>query len=113
MAAGASTALALAAAADLRPSGQGAVAGRKGAEQMRMILAFFALGAGAYVLSRRASNRADGTRAAFADDQPAGNGNPVRDAGPEAMRDPPAAPWSAVDEASDQSFPASDPPATY
>ncbi len=34
----------------------------------------------------------------------------VRDAGPEAMADPPPA-WDEVDEASDQSFPASDPPA--
>jgi hypothetical protein len=34
----------------------------------------------------------------------------VRDAGPEAMRDPPAD-WDEVDEASDESFPASDPPA--
>lgn len=35
---------------------------------------------------------------------------PVRDAGPEAMENPPKS-WDEVDEASDQSFPASDPPA--
>jgi len=36
----------------------------------------------------------------------------VRHAGPEAMRsDPPK--WDKTDEASDESFPASDPPATY
>lgn len=34
----------------------------------------------------------------------------IRPAGPESMRDPPAE-WTCVDEASDQSFPASDPPA--
>ncbi len=80
---------------------------------MRMILALFVLGAGAYALSRKASERGEGARAAFAGDQPGAGSNAVRDAGPEAMRDPPVAPWTAVDEASDQSFPASDPPATY
>lgn len=34
----------------------------------------------------------------------------VRDAGPQAMENPPKS-WDAVDEASDESFPASDPPA--
>lgn len=34
----------------------------------------------------------------------------IRDAGPEAMENPPEC-WDEVDEASDQSFPASDPPA--
>ncbi|MDE8651669.1 hypothetical protein [Novosphingobium album (ex Liu et al. 2023)] len=36
----------------------------------------------------------------------------VRDAGPEAMTTTPRS-WSKVDEASDESFPASDPPSTY
>lgn len=36
----------------------------------------------------------------------------VRDAGVEAMRHPPKD-WSQVDEESDESFPASDPPANY
>jgi hypothetical protein len=34
----------------------------------------------------------------------------VRDAGPAAMQNPPKS-WDEVDEASDESFPASDPPA--
>ena len=80
---------------------------------MRMMFALFALGAGAYALSRRASSPSQTGHAAFADDEPSSVSNPVRDAGPDAMRDPPASSWSAVDEASDQSFPASDPPATY
>lgn len=37
----------------------------------------------------------------------------VRPAGPEAMRDAPRRGWDKLDEASDESFPASDPPATY
>ena len=40
------------------------------------------------------------------------NFSQVRNAGPEAMRDKPRR-WTKADEASDESFPASDPPATY
>ena len=39
-----------------------------------------------------------------------GHSGAARSAGPDAMRDPPTE-WSKVDEASDESFPASDPPA--
>ena len=36
-----------------------------------------------------------------------------RDAGPEAMADKPKREWTKTDEESDESFPASDPPANY
>jgi len=39
-----------------------------------------------------------------------GDPNPVRDAGPQDMRDEDGKDWDAVDEGSDESFPASDPP---
>jgi hypothetical protein len=39
-----------------------------------------------------------------------GESGAARSAGPEAMRDPPKE-WEQVDQASDESFPASDPPA--
>lgn len=39
-----------------------------------------------------------------------GSSGGARQAGPDAMRDPPRS-WSKIDEASDESFPASDPPA--
>lgn len=38
-----------------------------------------------------------------------GHSGAARSAGPDAMRDPPAE-WGRVDESSDESFPASDPP---
>lgn len=41
---------------------------------------------------------------------PVGQSGAARSAGPEAMRDPPGE-WGKVDQASDESFPASDPPA--
>ena len=37
----------------------------------------------------------------------------VRTAGPDEMASPPREGWNEVDEASDESFPASDPPARY
>lgn len=52
-------------------------------------------------------------RAAFADGQGGGqNFSQVRDAGPDAMASNHNK-WSRVDEAIDESFPASDPPSTY
>ena len=41
---------------------------------------------------------------------PVGQSGGARSAGPDAMRDPPSE-WGEVDQASDESFPASDPPA--
>jgi len=41
---------------------------------------------------------------------PVGQSGAARSAGPEAMRDPPTE-WEKTDQASDESFPASDPPA--
>jgi hypothetical protein len=56
--------------------------------------------------SHRGSAALSGTGAAGA----VGSSGAARSAGPEAMRDPPQE-WTKVDEASDESFPASDPPA--
>lgn len=39
------------------------------------------------------------------------NVDQTRSAGPDAMRDPTNRPWERVDQALDESFPASDPPA--
>lgn len=80
---------------------------------MRVILIVLAIGAAAYGLLRRGAAGKHGGPAAFASGQPDHGDNPIRDSGPDAMRDPPQEGWSDVDEASDQSFPASDPPATY
>ena len=48
-----------------------------------------------------------GKRKAGPDEAP----NQVRPAGPDAMRDKPRREWEVEDQASDESFPASDPPA--
>lgn len=72
-----------------------------------------ALGAAGYFAWRHFEKDRRPRNAAFDDDQPHDNHKAVRDAGPGAMRDKPRRDWSRADEASDQSFPASDPPATY
>lgn len=60
---------------------------------------------------RAGSRRAGRGGAALADDEQhaAKDFSTTRSAGPGAMRDPPKE-WSRADEASDESFPASDPP---
>ena len=71
-----------------------------------------------YVLSRRFLGRRGYETAAppltvGRPEGPVGHSGNVRPAGPETMRDPPKS-WSRVDEASDESFPASDPaPASH
>lgn len=57
---------------------------------------------------KRSAAYRDGEPAAV-DDEAVAN---VRQAGPRQMKDPPPN-WDRVDEASDESFPASDPPAKY
>ncbi len=70
--------------------------------------------AGGYVAARMIRHRSDRERPAPAlthgrPPGPVGNSGNVRSAGRGAMRDPPPT-WDEVDEASDESFPASDPP---
>ena len=76
---------------------------------IRMALA----SAAGYALYKYAT-RDNTDRVAFAKGEGAHDGSfsHVRNAGPEAMRDTPQQ-WQKVDETSDESFPASDPPATY
>jgi hypothetical protein len=77
------------------------------------LLKMAALGALGYA-GYKYFERKGGTRAAFADGQGADdNFAQVRDSGPAAMADKPVRNWSKADEASDESFPASDPPSTY
>ena len=76
-----------------------------------MALLKLALAAGTgYAIYRYATRIRVVHRAAFADGEANGGRVDVRNAGPAAMRsDQPH--WDKVDEASDESFPASDPPA--
>ena len=71
-------------------------------------------GAARYAFYRYSQRRhSSGDQAAFAAGEGAtDNFSQVRNAGPAAMRDKPAR-WSRTDEQSDESFPASDPPANY
>lgn len=71
-------------------------------------------GAGLFALWRRRRNGKRSARhaAAFAaHETDPENFDQTRSAGPRGMRDPARRRWDEVDQASDESFPASDPPA--
>ncbi|MBT2135433.1 hypothetical protein KK137_13935 [Croceibacterium sp. LX-88] len=73
-----------------------------------------ALGALGFIGYKYMEKSKNNGRAAFANDHPADdNFAQVRDAGPDAMGDKPRREWTTADQASDESFPASDPPGTY
>lgn len=65
-----------------------------------------------YFQARKAPGTSDAAAFAPGQSDPE-NFAQIRDAGPEAMRDPARRAWSKVDQNSDESFPASDPPGTY
>ena len=80
------------------------------------ILALGTLGALFWFTRKSAPQAAKGEQhsAAFADGETQSeNFDQTRSAGPDGMRDDVKRPWENVDQASDESFPASDPPATY
>jgi hypothetical protein len=61
--------------------------------------------------AKRSAPKAEGHSAAFSDGEThPENFDQTRSAGPEAMRDAPKRAWGRVDQAGDESFPASDPP---
>lgn len=78
-----------------------------------MLIKLLALGAAGYAGYRYYEKNKPHRNAAYAAGQPQGSHTDVRDAGPLAMRDGTTKGWSKTDEESDQSFPASDPPANY
>jgi hypothetical protein len=71
-----------------------------------------AVGYAGYRWWQNSQGAAAGKRVAFAPGQ-SGRDNAVRDAGPDAIRDMTHREWTKEDQASDESFPASDPPGTY
>ena len=78
------------------------------------LLKLAALGALGYVGWKYYEKLSDRSPPAFATGQePGANFAKVREAGPHAMADAPRREWTKEDQASDESFPASDPPATY
>lgn len=78
------------------------------------LLQWAVAGAAGYAIWRAVQkNKTEQAPAAFAQgEETGGNFAQVRSAGVEGMRSDPKR-WDAVDQASDESFPASDPPSTY
>ena len=78
------------------------------------LLKWAAVGAAGYAIYRASQNRnAESPHTAFADGEATDhNFSQVRSAGVEGMRSDPKH-WDRIDQASDESFPASDPPGTY
>lgn len=75
-----------------------------------MLIKLAALGALGFVGYKYYEKNKKADHAAFAGNQGSAD---IRDAGPETMRDEPQREWTKADEESDESFPASDPPANY
>lgn len=78
------------------------------------LLAAAAIGTALWKYFRPAAKatKAEGHAAAFADAEThPENFDQTRSAGPDGMRDTPRREWNKVDQAGDESFPASDPPA--
>lgn len=78
------------------------------------LLQMAALGAAGYVAYRyiKREHAHEGHAAFAAGESDGANFVKVRHAGPDGMRSTPPH-WDRTDEASDESFPASDPPSTY
>ena len=77
------------------------------------LLQWAVAGAAGYAIYRAVQKKNENGPVAFADGEDAGgNFAKVRSAGTEGMRSNPKG-WDNVDQASVESFPASDPPATY
>lgn len=78
-----------------------------------MLLKLAAIGAIGYAGYRYFTRDNHTSHPAFADGQVSGSHTDIRDAGPEAMRDPVQRAWTDTDQQIDESFPASDPPGNY
>ncbi|MBE1529458.1 hypothetical protein GGC65_003914 [Sphingopyxis sp. OAS728] len=77
------------------------------------LLGVATLGALFYFTRRQGTEaeKVEGHAAAFADGEThSENFDQTRSAGPDAMRDDVRRPWEPIDQAGDESFPASDPP---